>query len=113
MDLTNDDQKYYTFAPTYGDGSTSFHRHMISVVVFYYSNKLQSMLLGYAVTEMGCFDDYSDAAPRAKTMRGNGVTNFIFHVSQCITFNQFFCFSNSYCRGKFEVIIFKVRFQGY
>ena len=35
-DLTNDDQKYYAFAPTYGDGSTAFHHHMISVVVFSY-----------------------------------------------------------------------------
>ena len=33
-DLTNNDQKAYEFAPTYGDGSTDFHRHMISVVVF-------------------------------------------------------------------------------
>ena len=43
---------------------------MISVVVFYYSNTLQSMLKDYAVTEMGCFDDYSDATPCAKKMRG-------------------------------------------
>ena len=35
---------------------------------------------------MGCFDDYSDAAPRARTMRGNGITTFILHVAQCITF---------------------------
>ena len=33
-DLTNDDQKAYAFVPTHGDGYTSFHRHMISVVVF-------------------------------------------------------------------------------
>ena len=37
---------------------------------------------------MGCFDDYSDAAPHAKTMRGNGITTCILHVSQCIIFNQ-------------------------
>ena len=35
-DITNDYQKAYVFAPTYGDGSSAFHRHMISVVVFYY-----------------------------------------------------------------------------
>ena len=58
--------KYYAFSPTYGDGSTAYHRHMISVVVFFYSITLQSMLADYAVKEMGCFDDYSDAAPRAK-----------------------------------------------
>ena len=57
-DLTNDDQKSYTFAPTYGDGSTAFHRNMISVVVFSYSNALQSLLVDHAVTEMGCFGDY-------------------------------------------------------
>ena len=61
---------------------------MISVVVFFYSNTLKSMLVDYAVTEMGCFDDYLDAAPRAKTMRVNGITTFIFHVVQCITFHQ-------------------------
>ena len=49
----NDDQNEYTFEPTYGYGSTAFHRHMISVVVFSYSNKLQNMLVNYTVTEMG------------------------------------------------------------
>ena len=33
--ITNQDQNDYAFAPTYGDESTSFQRHMISVVVFY------------------------------------------------------------------------------
>ena len=42
----------------------------------------------YSVTDMGCFDDYSDAAPRAKTMRGNGITAFLLHVAQFITFRQ-------------------------
>ena len=46
------------------------------------------MLVDYAVTYMVCFDDYLDAAPYAKTMRGNGITNFILHVAQCIIFNQ-------------------------
>ena len=46
------------------------------------------MLVGYAVTEMGCFDNYLDADPRAKNMRGNGTTTFLLHVSQCITFGQ-------------------------
>ena len=35
MDITNGDQNDYAFAPIYGDGSTDFHRNMISVVVFY------------------------------------------------------------------------------
>ena len=46
------------------------------------------MLVDYGVTEMGHFDDYLDAAPRAKTMRRNGITTFLLHVSQCIIFNQ-------------------------
>ena len=46
------------------------------------------MLLDYAVTEMGCFDDYLDAAPRAKNMRGNGINTFLLHVYECFTFRQ-------------------------
>ena len=86
-DITNDDEKVYTFAPTYGDESTAYRRHMISVVLFLYSNTLKSMLVDYAVTDMGCFDDYLDAAPRAKTMRGNCITTFLLHFFQCITFH--------------------------
>ena len=86
----NDDQNAYAFAPTYGDGSTAYHCHMISVDVFFYSNTLQSILVDYVVTEMVFFYDYLDAAPRARTMRGNGITTFLLNVSQCITFNHFF-----------------------
>ena len=46
------------------------------------------MLVDYSVTEMGCFDDYLDAAPHAKAMRVNGITTFLLHVAQCITFRQ-------------------------
>ena len=87
-DPTDDDQKDNAFEPTHGDGSTAFHRHMISVIVFSSSNKRQIILVDYTVTEMGCFGYYSDAAPHAKTMRGNGITTFILYVAQCITFNQ-------------------------
>ena len=64
-DITNDDQSAYAFAPTHGYGSTVFHCHMIS---FFppYPCKLQTMLADYAVIEMGCFDDYLDAAACAK-----------------------------------------------
>ena len=85
-DITKYDEMAYKYGPTYGDESTAFHRHMISVVVFYYSNTLKSMLVYNAATEMGCFGDYSDAAPRDKTMRGNGITTFLLHGDQCITF---------------------------
>ena len=60
---------------------------MISVVVFSYSETLESMLVVYAATEMGYLDDYSDAAPKGKSIRGNGITTFLLHVSQCIIFN--------------------------
>ena len=46
------------------------------------------MLVDYVDTDMGCFDDYLDAVPRTKTMRVNGITTFLLHVSQCITFRQ-------------------------
>ena len=46
------------------------------------------MLVNYAFTEMGCFGYYLDAAQHAKTMMVNGITTFLLHVSQCITFNQ-------------------------
>ena len=32
-------------------------------------------------------DDYSDADPNHKIIRGNGITKFLFHVAQCIIFN--------------------------
>ena len=37
---------------------------------------------------MGFLDDYSDADPNHKSIRGNGITTFIFQVAQCIIFNQ-------------------------
>ena len=46
------------------------------------------MLVDYVVTDMGTFGNYLDAVPRSKTMRGDGITTFIFHVSQCIIINQ-------------------------
>ena len=76
----NDVQKAYEFASTYGDEFTAFHCHMISVVVFFYSNTLQIMLVDYAVTDMGCFDDYSYTERHAKTMRGYGITKFFFNT---------------------------------
>ena len=60
---------------------------MISVVVFSYSETLESMLVDYAVTEMGSLDDYLDAAPQVKSKRGIGITKFLLHVAQCIIFN--------------------------
>ena len=61
---------------------------MRSVVVSFYSNTIKSILVYYTVTYVGCFGDYLDDAPRAKIFRGNGITTFLFHVAQCITFHQ-------------------------
>ena len=59
---------------------------MISVVVLSYSETLKTMLIEYAATEMGLLDDYSDAHPNQKSIRGNGITTYLFHVAQCILF---------------------------
>ena len=54
----NDDEHAYNFFPFYGGESTGFHCHIISVVVFSYSETLESMLVDYSVTEMGFLDDH-------------------------------------------------------
>ena len=46
------------------------------------------MLVDYAVTEMGFLDDYSDAVPQGKSMRGNGITTFLLQLSKYIIFNK-------------------------
>ena len=46
------------------------------------------MLIEYAATGVGFLDDYSDADPNHKSIRGNGITTFLFHIAQCIIFNQ-------------------------
>ena len=46
------------------------------------------MLGDYSVTYMGSFEYYLDAAPRAKTMRGNGITSFLLLVAKFTTFCQ-------------------------
>ena len=61
---------------------------MISVVVFSYSDKLESRLVEFAATEMVFLDDYSDADPNHKSIRGNGITTFLLQVAQFIIFNQ-------------------------
>ena len=60
---------------------------MISVLVFSYSETLKSMLVQYAATEKGFLDNYSDADPNQKSIRGNSITKFLFHVSQCVLFH--------------------------
>ena len=46
------------------------------------------MLVYYAVLDIGCFGDYLDATPHAKTTRVNVITTFLLHVYQYITFNK-------------------------
>ena len=84
----NDDEMAYNFCPLYGGESIGFHLHMISVVVFSYSEKLEGMMVEYKATEMGSLDDDLDAAPKEKSIRGNGITTFLLHVFQCIIFNR-------------------------
>ena len=55
--------------------------------MFSYSETLRSVLVEYAAIEMGFLDDYSDADPNHKSIKGNGITTFIFHVAKCIIFN--------------------------
>ena len=57
-DIKNYYEMAYKYVPTYGDEYTGYHCHMISVAVFFYSNTLKYMLMNYAVTDIGCFDDY-------------------------------------------------------
>ena len=72
-------EKAYKLGPKYGGESSGLHRHMISVVVFSYSETLKSMLIEYAAKEIGILDDYSDADPNHKSIRGNGISlNFSF-----------------------------------
>ena len=84
---TVDDENAYTLGPKYGGESSRLHRYMISVVVFSYSETPKSMFIEYAAIEMGFLDNYSNADPNNKSIRGNGITTFIFHVAQCIIFN--------------------------
>ena len=66
----NYDKKAYKFGPFYGGESTGFHRNMISVVVFSYSESLKSILVEYVATEMVFLDDYTDADPNHKSISG-------------------------------------------
>ena len=61
--ITNEDENAYKYGPLYGGESTDFHRCMISVVVFAYSESLKSMLVEYVSTKIGFLDDYSDTDP--------------------------------------------------
>ena len=56
------------------------------------SSENNTYLIEYADTEMGFLDDYSDADPNHKGIRGNGITKFLFHVAQCIIFHLTNCF---------------------
>ena len=111
--ITNDYQKAYAFTPTYGDEFTDLHRHMISVVVFSCSNTLQSMIVGYAVTEMGCFYDYLDTAPRAKKMREMVILTLFLHIAQCITLNQTkFITSTPIAKARLKPLYSRLGFKG-
>ena len=112
--ISYDDEKAFKFVPLYGVESTSFHRHMISIVVFSYSETLESMLVEYAATGMGFLGDYLDAAPKGKINRGNGITTFLLHVAQCIIFNTKITLKQHLLpMHRCSHFFLKVRFQGY
>ena len=72
------------------------------------------MLIGYEAIEMGFLDDYSDADPNHKSIRGNGITTYLFHVAQCIIF----CLINSVktilnANASLKTFLFKVGLHGY
>ena len=83
----NEDEKSYKYGPLYRGESTGFHRRMILIVVFSYSEQLEIMLVEYSATEMGFLDDHLDADPNHKSIRGNGITTFLLNFAQCIIFN--------------------------
>ena len=49
------------------------------------------MLIEYGAKQMSFLDDYSDADPNHKIIRGNFITTFLFHVPKCILF----CLTNN------------------
>ena len=72
----DDDENAYKFGPKYGGEFTGFHQHIISIVVFSYSQTLKSMLIEYAATEIGFLDDYLDSDPNHKSIKRNVVIPF-------------------------------------
>ena len=87
---------------------------MISVVLFSYSETLESMLVEYAAIEMGFLDYYLGADSNNKSIRVNGITTFLLHVAQCIIFNQTNRVKTILISdASLKSFLFKVRFQGY
>ena len=82
-------------------------------LIFFLLKYTSKYVGGLTVTNMGWFDDYSDDAPRSKTMRGNCITTFLFHVAQCIIFNQTYFFtatliSKAWLKSLYSRLGFKV-----
>ena len=63
-----------------------FNELLAIIIVLTQFVRQKSMLVEYAATEMGFLDNYSDADPNHKSIRGNVITTFLFHVAQCIIF---------------------------
>ena len=71
------------------------------------------MLVYYAVTDMGFFDNDSDSIAWAKN-EGKGYYYLSFACCPMYHFqSNKICHINIYCKGMVEVIRFKVRCQGY
>ena len=100
MDITNDYQKTHAFAPIYGDGSTDFHCHMISVVVCFlqeqtskYVGGLRSYRNGLLWWLFGCFTT-------CQNNKGKRHHNLYFARLPMYHFqSNKICYSNNYCQG--------------
>ena len=79
------------------------------VLLFRNTRKYVGWLCSY---RKGSLDDYSDAAPQGKSMRGNGITTFILHVAQCKIFNQTNCVKITLiAKGSLESFYSRLGFQ--
>ena len=112
-DLMNYDQNAYTLVLTQ-------EMDLLIYIVIWYQLLCVSTLMHLKVywwikkvTEMGLFDEYLDYAPCAKTIMVNSITAFFWTLRNVSLSINKICYSNTYLRGKVEVVLFKVRFQGY
>ena len=113
-DITNNDQNTYAFAPTYGDGSTVFHCHMISVVLFFNSNTLLKYVSGLRSYRNGLLWRIFGCCTTFHNNEGKWYYYLSFAHCPMYRFqSNTICYSNTYWQGIVEVTIFNIRFQGY
>ena len=77
---------YYMTSIFHPDKNIGLDTTEMMKMMFSYSETLEILLVEYTATEIGFLDDYLDADPNHKSIRGNGITTFILHVSQMYNF---------------------------